>query len=570
MAPRTDPAQEAVLASDEAHLLVVAPPGTGKTSLAARLAVRDAATLPPHQRVLLLTFSNQARGQLEREVARVAPPEARRMVVVTNYHSFFWAQVRAHRRALGLPDRVRLSSWGRRKALLRGASGDIAQLGRNDDHVLERFAEQRHIGVAPENPLDEQATAALLECLREEHARGNLTFDDLGALFWDLIDRFPSVRRGLRARYPVVIADEHQDASSIQDALVRELGPQRRVVLGDPMQLIHGWRGADSARFDAHRGDCDHEYELATPHRWHGAPDVGAWLLAVRHRLEGANDPAPTPRGIRVRRADPGHGEAGLRAEAKYAVLEAFQAGCLSVAVLARSGEDVGKIRDYLTREGHFPRQLGSRDLFEDGLDLAENLAAMSEREAVDRALDVVFRFMPSLPATLRRQIDGRLTATGSRKAGCGADAKRILEAMDGIFFHGPSAYFSAVVSACEASRSRGLHVPRLDEYGLYQAVVASGEPGITEQLDVFSERLGALSRRSHQVERGLMTMTIHQAKGREFDAVVLLGANARHFGDDPEAQRLFYVAITRGVSRWTIIATRGQESPLVASLGLA
>ncbi len=44
MAPRTDPAQEAVLASDEAHLLVVAPPGTGKTSLAARLAVRDAAT----------------------------------------------------------------------------------------------------------------------------------------------------------------------------------------------------------------------------------------------------------------------------------------------------------------------------------------------------------------------------------------------------------------------------------------------------------------------------------------------------------------------------------------------
>ena len=67
---RPDAEHDAVLACPERHQVVVAPPGTGKTLRLGPLGGALADELAPHARVLLLTFSRQARGQLEREAAR--------------------------------------------------------------------------------------------------------------------------------------------------------------------------------------------------------------------------------------------------------------------------------------------------------------------------------------------------------------------------------------------------------------------------------------------------------------------------------------------------------------------
>ena len=61
--------------------------------------------------------------------------------------------------------------------------------------------------------------------------------------------------------------------------------------------------------------------------------------------------------------------------------------------------------------------------------------------------------------------------------------------------------------------------------------------------------------------------MTVHQAKGKEFDAVILVNAGARHFADNDDDRRLFYVAITRASKRWLIIAPEQDPSPLLGSL---
>lgn len=58
--------------------------------------------------------------------------------------------------------------------------------------------------------------------------------------------------------------------------------------------------------------------------------------------------------------------------------------------------------------------------------------------------------------------------------------------------------------------------------------------------------------------------MTAHQAKGKEFDAIVLADASARYWPDDEETRRLFYVAIIRAKARWTIIAPDRGDSPLL------
>ncbi len=63
--------------------------------------------------------------------------------------------------------------------------------------------------------------------------------------------------------------------------------------------------------------------------------------------------------------------------------------------------------------------------------------------------------------------------------------------------------------------------------------------------------------------------MTAHQAKGKEFDAVVLVNATAAHFPDSDEGRRLFYVAITRASKAWTI-PLAGQPGGHVFTLTLA
>lgn len=570
MSHRADSEQEAVLGGNERHVVIVAPPGTGKTALAARLAAREASHVREHERVLVLTFSNQARGQLEREVRRTVAVSERRRVVVTNYHSYFWSAVRAYRRALGLPDELRMSSWRRRKAILRGADARAVELFRTRQHILESFADQAYPEIAIPTGLDDERVQLLLVAVHAEHARGNLVFDDLGALYWTLITRFPSVGEAFRERYPIVIADEHQDASLLQDALVRDLGRQRRVILADPMQLIHGWRGADEARLQAHRDECEHEYTLVMPHRWHDEPSSGTWLLGVRRRLQGEPDPTPAPAGARLVLTDPAFADNGMLAATRYAVLEFLRSGCRSVAVLARAGEDVVRVRNHLAAHGLRPRQLGASTVFENGLALAEDLPALEGRALVDRAVDAVLNFLPTVPSAVRHQVRGRLGESGSRIAGCGHEAGTVLRAMDAIYLNGAPSFFDAVVSACKELRDAGHHLPCPDEYALYEAASNSPVDDLDEQLRLFNRGLAALSRRSQQNERGVMTMTIHQSKGREFDGVILFGATARWFAATDEDRRTFYVAITRGVRRWVVIAPRGSESELVGTLNSA
>ncbi|WP_145986109.1 UvrD-helicase domain-containing protein [Pseudonocardia sp. EC080619-01] len=248
---RADPEHDAVCASSAVHRVVVAPPGTGKTHLAVRLAGELTATLPlppvPDTtigaRVLLLTFSNQARSQLDREAARQLDPLARRRVLVSNYHSLFWGAVRAHRRALGLPPRLQIVSTRRRAAALAVAAPAAMEALKRRKVPLDGLAEHRYPAFQDGRTPPPEELDVLLKGIAVEHRAGRLVFDDLGALFWQLLEEFPALAEGYLARFPVVVADEHQDASALQDAVIRRLAAQTKVIRADPMQLIHGFRG---------------------------------------------------------------------------------------------------------------------------------------------------------------------------------------------------------------------------------------------------------------------------------------------------------------------------------------
>ena len=141
MSARPDAEHDAVLACQERHQVVVAPPGTGNTYVSVRLAGALAEELAPHARVLLLTFSRQARGQLEREAARQLAPALRARVEVTNYHRLCWQAVQAYRRLLGLPDVLDVGSSRRRAAALKAASADGWRAIKDHNGLADSLAE---------------------------------------------------------------------------------------------------------------------------------------------------------------------------------------------------------------------------------------------------------------------------------------------------------------------------------------------------------------------------------------------------------------------------------------------
>lgn len=567
---RPDPDHDAVCAAAEVHQVVVAPPGTGKTHLAVRLAGVIGAHLPTESRVLLLTFSNQARTQLEQEAADQLGPKSRQRVEITNYHRFFWRGVYAYRRALGLPMRIDIGSRKRREEALSRVDVELVRRLKRAEGLTESLAEHAFVEFRDTRTPPPETLERLLTVVREEHCAGRLVFDDLGALFWSLLKQFPSVSQAYSTRYPVVIADEHQDASALQDALARSFGRDRLVIFADPMQLIHGFRGASLERLERHRGECRALFTLNTPHRWHGSMALAEWLVAVRARLNGQTLSAETPAELKIEYTPATYGFNAVKARAKFAILRAFGEGCESVAVLSRTNREATDLRGYLSREGLHPWHIGGED-FEEARAEIEQLPLLRDPQTIAfHALDRLGALVPTLDRNVTQQVRSRLLPYATNIRGAGAGAATILEAFVPIYRHGAAGYFEAVVNALEACRVLGHHLPRIGAMRALRETVEAfpREPAeLDPVLERYSARVAAAAHVAPRLSRGLFVMTAHQAKGREFDAVVLANASQQHFPADNESRRLFYVAITRATKRWVVIAPSGDASPLLSTL---
>lgn len=564
---RPDRDHEAALTSTARHVLITAPPGTGKTCLSVRLAAQVARSVESDQRILLLTFSNQARTQLEREAAGGLTRELRRRVHITNYHSFFWYSVRAYRRALRLPMDLDIGSTRRRAEALSEAEPVLARALAEHEGMIESLAEHSFPEFRDSRTPDEEQLARLLSVVHREHREGRLVFDDLGALFWELLTRFPSVDAVYKRRYPVVIADEHQDASALQDAVARRLGRERLIILADEMQLIHEFRGADRARLKQHSREGATQLTLRTPHRWHDSRSFGEWLVAVRERLQGGGRSLQLPETVQVERTPAEHGATGMKPIVRSAVSQAFRDGAATVAVIARANDQVSDLRSYLCRKKQYPHQIGTQDFEEARHDIEQLPLHRDQQTIAHHAVDRLQALVPTLSTPVVDQLRRRLLSDDVNVSRAGAEASSILNALEPIYTEGPRAYFASLVAALTACRDSGHHLPRteavralrmtadatLDDPVTFDAVIARYAEAVLEAAQV-----------APRMENGLFLMTAHQAKGKEFDGVVLADLSARFWPDHEESRRLFYVAVTRAARSLTLVAPDRRASPIL------
>ncbi|MBN6051438.1 ATP-dependent helicase [Nonomuraea sp. RK-328] len=267
-----DEHQRAVVAHGSGPLLVLAGPGTGKTTTIVESVVdRIERRGTDPERVLILTFSRKAAGELrERVTARLR--RTTRTPLALTFHSYAYALLRREAVLAGEPPPRLLTGpeqlleirrllhgeledgatqWPRSlrealktrgfaeelrdflsRAFERGLDGEhVEELGRRygrDDWVAAGGFARRY---ESRFDLDPEPVLDYAELIR---AAAGLLAD-------------PDVQRRERAAHDVVFVDEYQDTDPAQERLLWQLAGEGRdlVAVGDPDQSIYGFRGAD-------------------------------------------------------------------------------------------------------------------------------------------------------------------------------------------------------------------------------------------------------------------------------------------------------------------------------------
>ena len=252
----------------EAYLLE-AGPGTGKTqTLTARVEGLLEDGVDP-RRILLLTFSNKAAGEMAERIAKRRKDAAAAMWIGT-FHAFGLDLVRRFHAELGLPKdpammdrteavellehefpRLGLSHYRNVYDPTQIIVDMLSAVSRAKDEVVSaadyaRLAEAMSPGEAAERAAEVARVYAAYEELKRQSHR--VDFGDLVSLPVQLLERDAAIQAHLQGQYDHVIVDEYQDVNRSSVRLLAALKPDGRNlwVVGDAKQSIYRFRGASS------------------------------------------------------------------------------------------------------------------------------------------------------------------------------------------------------------------------------------------------------------------------------------------------------------------------------------
>jgi superfamily I DNA/RNA helicase len=604
-----NPEQRQAVASTEGPLLVLAGAGSGKTKVVtARVAHLLAKGVAPES-ILAVTFTNKAAREMRERVAAAVGAEAARGVVLGTFHSWCVRLLRRHGKAIGIAPNFTICDAADQLSALRGALRELRVEGAalSPEAVQARISLAKNRGLDPDelarkaqSGADELVAAAWRRYGEKLDSSRGLDFDDLLRRALELLERSKPVREAVASEHRYVMVDEYQDTNGVQYEILRQIagGHRNLCAVGDDDQSIYGWRGADVHKILKFPADFPGALVVRLETNYRSTNQIlGAANRLIRHNSKRHEKTLRSALGdgppVLALTSEDEHAEADTIAREIRGLVERREARFGEVAVLFRTGTQPRPFEAQF-RARNVPYVLVGGPSYFDRKEVRDALAywrlvhnegdevsflrvvnvpprgvgkaalEKAERAAAERGKSILDVFQeggegagipPATCAAVKAFLDLLASLRQRPPAGLVAWARGVLE---GVGYRR------------EVERIYGDELERAQRWGAIEDLLdladrhARAHPGagpasFLDALALTQEERGedeATGRRD-----AVALMTLHSAKGLEFERVYLVGLeegllpHARSVAEDgiEEERRLMYVGVTRARAHLTL-----------------
>jgi DNA helicase-2/ATP-dependent DNA helicase PcrA len=595
------PQRQAVLTT-EGPVLMLAGAGTGKTAaLTARLAHIIATRRAWPSEILAVTFTNKAAREMRERIGRMIGDAVEGMPWLGTFHSIAAKMLRRHAELVGLQSNFTILDTDDQLRVLK-------QLIQAEGLDEKRWPARQLAGLIDKWKNRGLTPADLDAADKESYADGKgqhfyalyqarlktLNACDFGDLLLHMLVILKTHRDVLeqyQARFKYVLVDEYQDTNASQYLWLRLLAQARKNIccVGDDDQSIYSWRGAEVANILRFEKDFPGATVIRLEQNYRSTPQIlaaASALIAQNSDRLGKTLWTELEPGDKLRVVGVWDGpEEARRIGEELETLQRRKVSLDRAAILVRAQFQTREFEDRFIAIGMPYRIVGGFRFYEraeirDALaylrlvqsaadDLAfERIVNVPKRGLGDKALQRIHQYaraeqLPLLHAASRITETDELTPQARRQLANFVAQMRSWQAKANELSHpeltqlildesGYTAMLQADRSAEAAGRLENLSelVRAMEEY---------------ESLEAFLEHVSLVMDRDNDDQTETVTiMTIHAAKGLEFDHVFLAGWEDGVFPSQrsmdeggiaslEEERRLAYVAITRARQRASI-----------------
>lgn len=604
-----NPEQRQAVESDAQHLLVLAGAGSGKTRvLTHRIAWLIAAGLASPYSVLAVTFTNKAAREMRGRVEELLEGPANHLWIGT-FHGLAHRLLKAHSRQAELPDNFQVMDSDDQLRLIKRL---LADMNIQDDRIQPKQVQWFINGQKDEGRRARYVQTHgdwFQETLRDIYTEyetvcqrsGLVDFGELLLRAHELWLNNPELLAHYQQRFTHLLVDEFQDINTIQYAWLRVLAGERLslTIVGDDDQSIYGWRGARVETIQTFGNDYPGTEVVRLEQNYRSTSTI---LDAANNVI--AKNPARLGKNLWTEgdRGDPIRLYAAFNEqdEARYVADEINRlmdggTNANEIALLYRSNAQSRVLEEALIHS-QIPYRIYGGQRFYERLEIRNAVAYLrlilnrQDDAAIERIINVPTRGIGNKTIETIRTI--------ARDQGCSlwqaalfaiensVLAKRAANALEDFMLL--IADLETLVQEQEelgdmvkaVNQASGLiehHEKEKGEKGrarvenLQELVTAAqsfaGDDDAATPMELLAQFLGEASldagdRQADEFEDSVNLMTLHSAKGLEFDYVFLVGLEEGLFPHKmsmdeasglQEERRLAYVGITRARRELTL-----------------
>lgn len=562
---------------EKGHCVVLAGPGSGKTktltTAMARALLEDVAE---PRGIACITYNNECAIELEARMARLGV-EANDRVFVGTVHGFALSQIISpYARCVlpELPNDFRIATREECRQSVEAAHAKVIN-EREDPHNRWRFAEvKRRQDVDRTQPTwygRNPELATFIEAYETDlRRRGLIDFDDMPLIAFRMIQAHPWIRQSLSARFPILFVDEYQDLGHALHELVLMLcfdAGVRLFAVGDADQSIYAFTGANPTLLTSlSERQGVRSIRLRFNYRC-GIKIIDASMAALGEE-RGYKAPEGVEDGVVNFRSIDGN----INAQAKYVIeslipeLTHHNVPLEQIAILYRTANEGNEVATLAIAAG-LP------------IVRADNQALVRRNSRLSRLIEACAQWVSGgwkegNPLFRRLSEEAIALVLGAKAS---REERHAIQLELVRFLKTSIEANHAAHSWLKEFREQLIHPWRLrartvtEDWNVIDEMITRTGPSSVDgnmSLVDFGGRNEGGGR--------LNLSTLHSAKGREFDVVILFAMNndvIPSWRDQQrsealrEARRLFYVGVTRGRKELYVVFQKGNHSPWVKEL---